>query len=391
MEQIKANDGSRDTLRLTERQQRALLAYLDAQCNADLELDDQRVEQRFDFSGQSVVIRIGQPGGTSATYIVRPRNLSRTGMGFLHGSFCYPGSVCEVAIPTCDSDRAALSGKIVRCRHVRANVHEVGMQFDHPIELSRFVRPGILTDGEEAQPSQQLPKLTGKCLLVDPSTDTRELFDFIAVHLGLTAVTTLDGPSAKAMVATQDFDVALVDYDLASTVSPSLVSDLRGAGYEGPIVALVLSHQAEDEMAKLEALGFTGRVVKPLNFDRLLAGLSPHLSRDWRGQRNGEPLFSEHWSKKAMQPLILGHLERLEYRLADVHRALKEQDIVKAGRVLREIAGSAGGFGYPQISDAAVRLVQALEEGGTAEQCRSSFDQLAELCAAACQVRKRRA
>jgi len=391
VDQYHPDQSTRDTLRLSERQQRALLAYLDSQSNESLELDDQRIEHRFDFSSTPVLIRIGQPGGTSGTFIVRPRNLSRTGLGFLHGSFCYPGSHCEVVIPTSDAERAALTGRIVRCRHVRANVHEVGMQFDTPIEIGRFVQPTASSDEPQAaQASAQLPKLTGRCLLIDPSTDTRELFDFIAMHLGLTTASTLDGPSAKALIESQAYDVLLVDHDLASVVQPGLVGALKEAGFRGPILGLVLREPTEADQRAHQELGFDGVIVKPLNFERLLEGLSKHLSRDWRGQRNTAPLFSEHWSTKAMQPLILGHLERLEYRISDVHAALRDDDATRAGRVLREIAGAAGGFGFPQISKAAADLADVLESEGWATGWRQRFDELAELCAAACQVRKRR-
>jgi len=389
VEQLQSDQATRDALRLSERQQRALLAYLDAQAGDTLDLDDQRIDQRFDFSSSAVLVRIGQPGGTSGTFIVRPRNLSRTGMGFLHGGFCYPGSPCEVLLPTCDDARAVLSGRIIRCRHVRANVHELGLQFAQPIELGRFVQAAIHSGAEEGRPSQPLPRLTGRCLLIDPSTDTRELFDFLAAHMGLASVTTLDGNTAKTMLAHQPFDIILIDYDLAAAMQPTLIAELRDAGFTGPIVALALPDRL-DQATTPEAAAFDGHVLKPLTCERLLEGLSNHLARDWTSRRSISPLFSEHWSKKAMQPLILGHLERLEHRVADVHQAMRNGAMDEAGAVLREITGASGGFGFPQISAAALDLAKAVESGASPAECREKFDQLADLCAAACQVRRRR-
>lgn len=388
LEQFESDEATKDALRLSERQQRALLAYLDNQCNDMIDLDEQRVDQRFDFSSSAVLVRIGQPGGTSGTFIVRPRNLSRTGMGFLHGSFCYPGSPCEVLLPTCEDERAALSGRVIRCRHVRANVHELGMQFAQPIELGRFVQAAIHSGAEEGRASQPLPRLTGRCLLIDPSTDSRELFDFLAAHMGLASVTTLDGSAAKVLLGHQTFDIILVDHDLATVMQPTLVGELREAGFHGPVVSLTLPDRLDGPNDSVG--GFDGHVLKPLTCERLLEGLSTHLSRDWTSRRSTTPLFSEHWSKKAMQPLILGHLERLEHRVADVHKAMRESEMSAAGAVLREIAGASGGFGFPQISAAAMELARALESSAGIEGCRERFDELADLCAAACQVRRRR-
>lgn len=63
---------------------------------------------------------------------------------------------------------------------------------------------------------------------------------------------------------------------------------------------------------------------------------------------------------------------RFRARLAEEREqlrvALESDDRETLARVAHRLAGSAGTFGAPEISDAAARVEQCLDEGGTGEE-----------------------
>jgi hypothetical protein len=90
-------------------------------------------------------------GGGSSTYALAMRDLSRSGLSFLHGCFLHRGTSCEFVLV--GSDRAPLlrmNGSVVRCEHVRGTIHDVGVRFDQPAPLDH-VLPGLAPEPSEAR------------------------------------------------------------------------------------------------------------------------------------------------------------------------------------------------------------------------------------------------
>lgn len=87
------------------------------------------------------VLRMKQQEGPAAVYLVRTRNLSEGGLGFFFGSYMHPGTVCHFAIMGLDGHGQIVAGTVRWCRHVARTLHECGVQFDSPIEVTRFLDP----------------------------------------------------------------------------------------------------------------------------------------------------------------------------------------------------------------------------------------------------------
>ena len=130
-----------DTLRLQEKDIGVLLSYLDAQSKAKDK--GTRKFERFTYREvTAIVLTIEQFDSSQRSYLVRPRNLSEGGLGFIHGTFVYPGSKAVVTLMNREKQQVSIPGKIVRCRHVRAHIHEVGMKFDEPLDLTKYMALG---------------------------------------------------------------------------------------------------------------------------------------------------------------------------------------------------------------------------------------------------------
>lgn len=74
----------------------------------------------------------------SIVFIVPTRNLSVEGMSFLHGQMMHVGRTVGVQLPMRGRGWLRVNGTVVRCRHVRAMVHEVGLHFENLIDLQRL-------------------------------------------------------------------------------------------------------------------------------------------------------------------------------------------------------------------------------------------------------------
>ncbi len=136
-----------DTLRLTDRELGLLLATLEGQGarvakpagSGATGGKQRRKYERFMYRKQSaLILTVSERDGNEKRFLVRARNLSSWGMGFLHGGFLYSGTPVRLVLQTLDNEPVIVSGTIVRCSHVRAHVHDIGVRFDAEVDLSCF-------------------------------------------------------------------------------------------------------------------------------------------------------------------------------------------------------------------------------------------------------------
>jgi CheY-like chemotaxis protein/HPt (histidine-containing phosphotransfer) domain-containing protein len=369
-----------DSLRMSAREHADILNELDAHQAQALD-DDRRHEQRLRFSQQALLfVQIRHPGGTAGNYLVRTRNLSRTGIGFLHGSFVYTGTACTVALRSVDKAVVAVEGRVVRCNHVRGHVHEVGVHFDKPIRLRQFL-------GREAPPetadshSSELPKLAGRVLCIDDAVADQDLLKFHLENLGLHCDLVADPLDALSRAESAKYDLVLTSLSLPGGMSGFALADaLRTSGYAGPVIAMTAD---ERDATRIDALqrGFASFLAKPYRFEDLLRLLLQHLTPLSAG--TSEVLTSELWSDVAMRPLIRRFLQRLAGQSQEIQRLANTPGSEPVFRKLcTELKGSAGSYGYPTISQAAHDLL----DNSSPYDLRGKLDALAHLCQAAANV-----
>jgi hypothetical protein len=135
------DDRGPDTLRLwlSEQQWLSILSRIESQT-----ADYQGPERRHPRQPVTLrcVVRVQQPDGRSATYLLRSRNISKGGLGFVHSAPIAPSTRCTVALQAIDGFGLIASGRIAWCRDLNdldTHAHEVGLQFDRPIDISPFI------------------------------------------------------------------------------------------------------------------------------------------------------------------------------------------------------------------------------------------------------------
>lgn len=84
------------------------------------------------------LLEIMHPHGYPGRYRTVVRDISTRGIGLLHGNFVYTGRQCRVTLKGRSGTLVTLAATLVRCQHVEGRVHELGLQFDTPINLDEL-------------------------------------------------------------------------------------------------------------------------------------------------------------------------------------------------------------------------------------------------------------
>ena len=138
-----------DTLRLTDEQWRELSDQLD---RVNPYETGQRRHERVGYRKLAqIAVAIQQPNGQWAKYIVRSRDLSPSGIGFIHGSYVHTGSACRVILKDTKGQVVCLEGTVRRSDMIKGTAHNIGVQFLEEINLNRFV-----SDGSSESPETEL-------------------------------------------------------------------------------------------------------------------------------------------------------------------------------------------------------------------------------------------
>lgn len=103
-------------------------------------LDNRRSAIRFPFDDRRIPIVLRPPSTLSKqAYRVMPSDLSASGICFLHGAFVHEQTSCIIIVRTNMGDARQILGQVVRCRHLVSHIHEVGVQFHEPIDITNFI------------------------------------------------------------------------------------------------------------------------------------------------------------------------------------------------------------------------------------------------------------
>ena len=84
-----------------------------------------------------------------------------------------------------------------------------------------------------------------------------------------------------------------------------------------------------------------------------------------------------------MQELVEMFVGELPDRIAAIEKVIDQQDLAALGMLAHQLKGSAGGFGFPTISDAATLLESSAKAGEEPEKLAQQTRALSDLCSRA--------
>jgi hypothetical protein len=103
-----------------------------------------RRQPRIDIISRCL-IRLENPGRSPGIYIVRSRNISERGLCVIHATGINPWKRVTVAIETPSGNGVIVNGAVAWCQRIpgpEPSAYEVGIEFDTPIDVTRFPDAG---------------------------------------------------------------------------------------------------------------------------------------------------------------------------------------------------------------------------------------------------------
>lgn len=125
--------------------------------------------------GFALVVRVTPPGRPVQVFTASARDISSSGMGFYNTAYIHVGTTCHVVMKTLKGEATGLQATVVRCAHVSGRIHNVGVVFEHEIDLGQFVQGGTVPVNRESTDTQS--RVTAL---------VRELNALVDQHAGMT-------------------------------------------------------------------------------------------------------------------------------------------------------------------------------------------------------------
>lgn len=333
----------------------------------------QRVTKRWVMQAQKVVMTILGEHGDRSHYVTIPRNISTQGISVLHGGFLHIGQKCAISIRSVNGKAESVSGEIVRCRHVRGEVHELGVKFDRVITPREFfVQTGsdYLFDAEHVEAEE----LVGRVLLVCDSDADKRLIQHLFAESEIVFSFAENGESGLEQLAVEP-DLAFVDDSLGDMNGIDFVTEARRKAMSTPIV---LISQKFDEEMRLAAIGAGAREVvhRPIDPRVMLRAtaeflmLSPMLGSESVSMFKGS-------ADDDSRALFAGELVTLSEQISE---AMGKEDIETLHTRLGRLSSAAGVYGFGDLSIRASTILDKMRGGTPSDMVKGEVERLAELC-----------
>ena len=316
-----------------------------------------------------VVLSLLSDSGYSGRFSVLPWNLSRHGLGLVHGRFIYPGTRCEIEITGRDGRNHIIPGSIVYCQHMQGLIHELGVQFEAPIVLTDFVD---LRPEEEAQLMDELAEhpdaaceakqpSAGHVLIIDDFTCDRKLLShWLGKERMVTStLSAYDQQSMLGAIQEEWFDLLIVDMHLGTQNGADIISMLRGSNVLSPILAISADEDTETRYKALRA-GANAFLQKPFTKEQLITAV--HQLMDIQPGRSSEPIISTASSDPEMKPLLIEFMRNLPESVDQLRKANNRGDYEKLEQICYSLKGTGCGYGFPAISEHASAVLRSLNE-----------------------------
>ena len=201
------------------------------------------------------------------------------------------------------------------------------------------------------------PKVAGRILVAEDNPYNQALLAHHLVKTGAEVVVVDNGEAAVAQAMEGDFQLILMDMQMPILGGLDATRLLRGALYPGPIVALtahsMISHRQEAEEA-----GCDGFLTKPVDWAALYRIVARYLPA-----HSVLTVMPEEQDGGVLGALAERFRASLPETLANLDKALVDQNLLEVAAIAHQIKGVAGGLGYPELGEMARRMEIAARAG----------------------------
>jgi CheY-like chemotaxis protein len=340
-----------------------------------------RAFQRWAFD-KVVTMELFQPGGASTVLKYIPRNLSRGGICLLHSAYVHPGSRCVVTLPHPARGSMPVAGQIVRCRHLRGKIHEIGIKFDESCNV-RDILCIEVSDGAYELEKVDPTKLSGSLLLIEDSELDRMLVRQFLKDTQMSVTTEGDGQSALKRCKSDSFDVIICDLDIGDVTGLDVLKELRDFGVQTPFILITADNNGKTK-SRVKECRPDGFLIKPLSPDRLMGAIGECLLLPGSDGGGGGGNAVMHADLPDGHP-VLAHvptfIEEVKKLATSLNAALKAEDLVTCKRIASQLRGSAPTFGFEPLGQLADKAATAMDASMSVSESAAPIRALIAGCA----------
>ncbi|MET0387234.1 MAG: PAS domain-containing protein [Polyangiales bacterium] len=265
----------------------------------------------------------------------------------------------------------------------------------------------LLLSAAPPRPAHEKRPLAGhRILLVEDGSDNQRLISLHLTRAGAMVEVLGNGELAIKRLTSSAMppcDTVLMDMQMPVLDGYAATAKLRSMGYGGPIIALT-AHAMEGDRQKCLQAGCDEYTTKPVDYERivsLILGLTrksppraielttalpqppPANTQQRAASQSMSTIVSTFQDDPEMAELVemfVGSLPERANELADAHAG---HDLAKLGRLAHQIKGAGGGYGFPQITEAAEKLERAIDTKQSHQDIKIPLDELVALCRSA--------
>jgi PAS domain S-box-containing protein len=257
-------------------------------------------------------------------------------------------------------------------------------------DLSDAALPAITA--EEVQANIQL---LGRILLVEDGRDNQRLLRMHLADAGAEVVTAENGKIAVEMATAQTFDLILMDMQMPVMDGYAATIELRGRGLKMPIIALTAYAMAEDR-AKCMASGCNAYLSKPIDEEKLLKTVHQHLGNGSLPESNKPAATGSAQSPRhsagagdgsnriksslagnpRMMKIIPEFVGGLPGEVRQMNELLQRNDLAALQRVVHQLLGASGGYGFDPVTEPAARAEESIKAGKALEAITAEINSL---------------
>jgi signal transduction histidine kinase/CheY-like chemotaxis protein len=202
------------------------------------------------------------------------------------------------------------------------------------------------------------PSLVGTILLVEDTEVNQQLITFNLEQTGAQVALAVNGLEGLQKALEVQYDLVLMDIQMPVMDGKEAMKSLLQLGVSTPVYALTANIMPSD-IQEYAAIGFTGALSKPLELENLYAVLSQHLSvcdNKNKNESQGTQLFIPD---PKLRSLFYTELAKQHTEITENIHNLDYDSLIKAVHIIK---GSAGSFGYDNLTHLAADSLQLLRQ-----------------------------
>ena len=276
--------------------------------------------------------------------------------------------------------------------HIKVTSQEgQGSQFAVYMPYEEATNQKVMTNQSQAdevlqqdlKPNVDIPVLRGHILCADDNEDNRQLVAYLVAKTGAQLTLVEDGQQALNVTANSSFDLVLMDMQMPEMDGLQATTILKQRGFQAPIIMLTANVDSNSKK-KMLAAGAKAHFAKPIDSQSFYAMLAEYLCHE-RGEGGNEEIGDKtvvenksltkfRNSRSEFDQLIQNYRLSFKDKLVDIQMAIDQDDWVQIQSLMHKLKGSAGSYGFQQLSDFAILVEEHIDQDNLLEAKRYVVD-----------------